>query len=163
MKEIELTKGYVTLIDDEDFARVSQFSWNSQVIRRKDGSIESVYAAGRNKGREARLLHRFIMGITDPKVEIDHKDQDSLNNQKYNLRVANGNNQKNSRMRIDNTSGFKGVSWSKVSKKWHAYISNKKRIHLGLFTDPLEAACAYDMAAVKCFGEFASCNFAIPY
>jgi hypothetical protein len=56
------------------------------------------------------------------------------------------------------------VSWSKDKEKWTVRLKVDGHYKFfGYFTDPLEAACAYDMAAVKYFGEFAHCNFAIPY
>jgi hypothetical protein len=65
-------------------------------------------------------------------------------------------------MRGHGKSGFKGVSWHEQTGKWRARIFvNKRELALGLFSDSMEAACAYDMAAVKNFGEFAHCNFAI--
>jgi hypothetical protein len=72
-------------------------------------------------------------------------------------RLENG---RNLRRKRNNTSGYIGVSWSKVAGKWHAYIKvSRKRIHLGLFTDILEAARAYDDAATEHFGEWAHLNF----
>ena len=60
----------------------------------------------------------------------------------------------------DNKSGYKGVCWHKVAKKWQAYINNNgKRIHLGLFIDLFDAAHAYDKAACDLFGLFARLNF----
>src|ERR1035437_2437364 len=153
MKTVKLTKGYVALVADVDYNRVAQYSWNAHIIRRKDGSISKVYAAGRNKGREARLLHRFILGITDPAVEVDHEDSNGLNCQRYNLRkcTTQQNRQNKSKHGL---SGFKGVSWHSQDRLWRARIFVEgKELGLGLFTGPLEAACAYDMAAVKYFGE----------
>ena len=59
----------------------------------------------------------------------------------------------------DNTSGYKGVSFHKASGKWRADICvARKRIALGLFSTPEEAANAYDVAAIEHFGEFALIN-----
>ncbi len=157
MKEIPLTQGYVALVDDEDYAYLSQFKWNAKK------SPRSIYAKRKINNRDV-TLHRFILGISDPSIKIDHWDGDGLNNQRHNLRVANDQqNQRNRRLNLNSTSGFKGVTWRKDLKKWNAALEIKtKRLHLGYFDCPLEAACAYDMAAIKHFGEFAHCNFAIP-
>lgn len=162
MKTLKLTKGYAALLDDLDYEKAKNFSWNAHMVyRKRDHSIVKVYAAGRDKGRTARLLHRFILGITDPAVEVDHEDGNGLNCQRYNLRVCTTQQNRQSKNR-HGLSGLKGVSFHKPTGKWRARIFLGKEFSLGLFSDPLEAACAYDMAAVKCFGEFALCNFAKP-
>jgi hypothetical protein len=77
-----------------------------------------------------------------------------------NLRKALGKNQRNARVRYDNTSGFKGVNWNKRTGMWKAQIrvgSIKK--HLGCFSSAVKAAKAYDTASRKYFGEFALTNF----
>jgi hypothetical protein len=155
MREIKLTKGYVALVDDEDFARVNQWKWQAHVLTRKDESVLAVYARryilGTGKaGAAKQYLHRFILGTTDPKERVDHKDHNGLNCRRYNLRDSQGRNNQNQRLKPSNTSGFKG----RVGGHYRFF---------GYFSDPLEAACAYDMAAVKHYGEFACCNFAIPY
>jgi hypothetical protein len=162
MKEIQLTKGYVALVDDEDFERVNQYCWCAGITTHRDGS-KTVYAKRANNEVLAfYCMHRLILGITDPQIEVDHEDHNGLNNQKYNLRVATSSqNQANAKVRSDNTSGFKGVCWHKQHEKWNARIQvNGTMLHLGLFTDPIEAAKSYDAAAVKYHGEFARCNFA---
>jgi hypothetical protein len=60
---------------------------------------------------------------------------------------------------INNSSGYKGVSFNNSSKKWRAQIwLNSKSYHLGLFIDPIDAARAYNEAALKYHGEFAHLN-----
>ena len=91
----------------------------------------------------------------------DHKDLDGLNNRVDNLRQADDHQQGAHRGRFaNNTSGHKGVSWLKTAGKWQAYITvARKRRHLGLFEDKIEAAKAYDRAAFEAWGEFAVLNF----
>lgn len=106
-------------------------------------------------------MHRQILGLTDSKVQCDHKDGNSLNNQRSNLRiVTNQQNSFNMKSRIGCVSKYKGVVWDKTHNKWQVRISvSGKRKHIGLFIDEVEAAKAYDTAAKKYFGEFAKLNF----
>ena len=107
MKEIALTQGYVALVDDEDFDRVNQHKWHADV------GPNSVYALRKDENGRNLRLHRFNLGITKTKTRVDHKDHNGLNCQHYNLRDSQGHNNKNQRLKTNNTSGFKGVSWSK--------------------------------------------------
>ena len=89
--------------------------------------------------------------------EIDHIDLNPLNNCRNNLRIATSSQNKMNRLApVNNTSGFKGVSWSKNAKKWAAYINiDGKRHYLGLF---ITAELAYKQRREKemeLFGIFA--------
>jgi len=79
-----------------------------------------------------------------PKFDVDHIDGDGLNNRINNIRdVSRSFNERNQRMRIDNTSGVTGVYWDKHAQKWRAYASiNRKQTHLGLFTNLADAETA---------------------
>lgn len=161
MKEIPLTRGYVALVDDEDYERISAFKWCAHVGHRKDGSIAGIYAGrgwqvdGKNK---YELLHRSVLRMSDPKIKIDHKNHNGLDCQKHNLRVAtHENNTRNARLRRDSSSGFKGVSLHKDGK-WRAYIGSEPVTYLGLFVTKEDAARAYNVAAEKMFGEYACLN-----
>jgi hypothetical protein len=90
----------------------------------------------------------------------DHRDRDGLNNQRRNLRPANyAENNRNSRRRVNNTSGYTGVYWQKQNKKWAVQIQVAgKHRHLGLFTNRIKAAKTYNRAARKFYGKFAKLN-----
>jgi len=105
------------------------------------------------------FMHREIakrMGL-DLSNEIDHKDNNGLNNRRENLRTAtHAQNNQNKGKSKNNTSGYKGVNWEKRRNKWRARIYfNKNYIHLGYFNDIEEAAKAYEKAAKKYHGKFA--------
>lgn len=58
-----------------------------------------------------------------------------------------------------NKSGYNGVSWCIRSKKWVAQIQcENKKIHIGYFINPIDAAKAFNEAAIKFHGEFAKLN-----
>ena len=166
MRKIKLTKGYYALVDNKDYARVSQYRWCVCVDKRKDGSVKNVYAVrkvykhGDRKGKH-QSMHRLVLELTDPHVKADHKDGNGLNNRRLNLRKANsGNNAHNQRLHSNNTSGYKGVSWLSAHNAWRAMIRcNRVDKHLGYFSTAKKAALAYDAKARELFGEFAYTNF----
>jgi hypothetical protein len=148
MKKIKLTRNKYALVDDEDYDELNQHKWyahktkNTSYVRRRQKTIH---------------MHRVIMNPPSH-LHIDHIDGNGLNNQKENLRICTGTqNQGNSKIRKDNTSDIKGVSWHKVNNKWVSHISiNGKRKNLGYFSDKNEAKNAYTRAAKEHFGEFYS-------
>jgi hypothetical protein len=93
--------------------------------------------------------------------QIDHESRSKDENRINNLRVATrAQNQYNSKVRKDNSSGFRGVGFNKIAKKWTARIKvSGAEIWLGLHETKERAARAYDAAALKYSGEFASLNF----
>jgi hypothetical protein len=154
MKEIPLNHGHIALVDDADFESVSQFKWTALPHHR------TVYAI-RKVGKTIQRMHRFIMELSDPAVQVDHRDHDGLNNQRGNLRPAtNAQNRSNGRKpATGHTSRFKGVYWNKKDGKFRAQIKVLQlNIYLGLFDQEIDAARAYNKAAVRHFGEFAQLN-----
>ena len=91
---------------------------------------------------------------------IDHINGNGLDNRRANLRLATvAQNAWNSKKR-KSRSGYKGVCYDKAKRRWRAAIVHHgRRIHLGYFKEKLEAAKAYDTAAIKYFGQFAHTNF----
>lgn len=155
MKIIELTQGQAALIDDEDFDVVSRFKWRAKI---RHGVWYAVRHTPMIDGkRTTQALHQFILpGV----ARIDHKNRDGLDNQKENLRPASRcQNSANSKKREATTSKFKGVHWVTAEQIWRAQIGYENTmIWLGNFSDEIEAARAYDVAAKKIFGEFARLN-----
>ena len=152
MKKIKLTNNKYTLVDDEDYKYLSQFKW----IYRRGYATRFVYFKNSNKGY---ALHREVIKVKKNQM-LDHINRNTLDNRKNNLRICNkAQNAMNCKIHKHNTSGYKGVSWFRTSKKWRAYIviSNKQK-HLGLFKTKKDAAIAYNTSAKKLFGEFANLN-----
>jgi hypothetical protein len=89
--------------------------------------------------------------------QIDHIDGNKSNNLIENLREANNaQNNRNTRLRSTNTSGFKGVVYNKLNKNYNASITvNYKSIHIGCFDTPEQASEAYKKAALQLHNEFA--------
>jgi formate-dependent nitrite reductase cytochrome c552 subunit len=105
-------------------------------------------------------MHRLIINNNDSKMHTDHKNNNPLDNRRENLRICtNSQNQMNTKVQINNTSGFKGVVWNKIAKKWVAQIKlNNKLKNLGYYINIKDAARAYNAAAIKLHGEFAKLN-----
>lgn len=164
-KEIPLTKGKVAIVDDADYEWLSQWKWTytrGYAVHKE---------AGKYGGKSTRM-HRLIMQPPDHLV-IDHIDWNPLNNQRSNLRICtqyeNMQNRKHSYYQTDSwknrpeakTSQYKGVRLAKgtITTPWRAEIwSNRQRIHLGYYATEVEAAIAYNEAAIKYHGEFARLN-----
>ena len=152
MREILLTQGKIALVDDCDFEYLNQWKWCTA----KDGN--TFYAV---RGRTPSIrMHRIIIERMYGRQfkEIDHKDRNGLNNQRVNLRsVTTADNQHNQKVNKNNTSGYTGVRCDRGV--WRACIQiHGKRRDLGYFNNPLEAAKAYNAAALEHFGEFARLN-----
>ena len=165
MREIPLTQGKVALVDDEDYEWLSQWKWCA--LNRGDGcyyAVRGTYDRTTRASRQIRM-HRQIMGMEGSRPDVDHKDTNGLNNQRSNLREASrSDNIGNARLRRDNVSGLKGVTWMPTKQKWRARIGpvQGQRRFLGYFPTAEEAARAYDAAALELFGDFARPNFPLP-
>jgi hypothetical protein len=152
-RKIELANGRgYALVDEEDYELVSQYKWCLLPGHRTDYAQHSI-----RKGK-TQLMHRLITGYK----QTDHINGDGLDNRRCNLRPATHHqNGANQRIRIDNISGFKGVYFRKGRGYWVAQIGvDGKTIHLGHFDNRVNAARAYDTAALEHFGEYARLNFA---
>ena len=134
-----------TIIDAEDVDKVKGNKW----------SISKGYVSTDIDGKTKYIPYFIKKGQL-----IDHKDRDPLNNTKNNLRICTQTeNNRNIGVRANSKSGYKGVYWEEKGKRWVARISENKTNHcLGRFQNKIDAAKAYNRAALIYFGEFAWLN-----
>lgn len=150
MKRIVLTQGKCALVDDEDFEYLMQWKW-----------FYSDGYAGRWENKKRVAMHRVLMKVKDGEL-VDHRNGDSLDNRKENLRVCNKQeNARNCGKKAKASSQFKGVSWSKTRNKWvvRICIGESKMVHIGHFNSEIHAAMAWDLWARDIYGDFARTNF----
>lgn len=150
-KYLTLKNGQQAIVDEEDFNDLCQYKW-------------SLNNSGYVSGGSGEFLHRQVMSkITDiTDKHIDHKNKNKLDCRKSNLRVCDGSqNNANTLKRENNTSGYKGVTLSKIRDKypWCAKIAyHNKHKNIGFFNTAREAAIAYDIYAKFLYAEFAILN-----
>lgn len=153
-----ISKKYGTktvLVDQDDLELVSVYTWYLSISPRKNHAHVFYAAASIRKPKRAKLfMHRVILSLTDPKIQVDHKNHDGLDNTRINLRICSAQqNQHN--LRGYGSSGLKGVSWHKAAGRYVAQIMiGDKHKYLGLFDSAEDAHDAYVSAAKAAFGEF---------
>jgi len=148
------------IVDPADYNRLRTFEWfaikgtrNFYAVRREKkptgGKFITIY------------MHHEIIQIDDGLL-IDHKNQNSMDNRKANLRAATQTQNIRNRKKFSKpgVSKYKGIYRDNIQKRWVARITyEKKKIYLGSFRNEIDAARAYDEAAKKYHGEFACLNF----
>lgn len=184
MAEIKVmckNKKHIVLIDDEDlnildvanitihkreggytYAKVNLTANNLDKINKLlNLNIKEKRRKSDNRVQVTYHLCRLIMKVTNPDIQVDFINGNTLDNRKENLRLCTHKQRMRNRKPVKNSkSGFKGVHWVEHWNTWRALITiDGEKKFLGNFNDPVEAAHAYDKAAVKFFGEFAYTNF----
>lgn len=175
-KEIILTQGQVTIVDNDTYNDLSKWKW--QAMKHHTGSYYVARTCRIGKQKKVSM-HRYLMGTDNPEILVDHKDRNGLNNQKNNLRICTpAENAKNRVSKRGATSKYLGVYIGTARKTYNTkrgVITNvktsyrakikteKKEVSLGTFPftpdGEILAAKAYDKAAIKYHKEFANLNF----
>ena len=155
IKLIPLTKGKFAVVDAHNFERLNQWKW-------RFSSDYAVRWAPREAGKPRALLfmHKVILGI-GPDQTGDHISGDRLLNTEENLRkCVEGQNLKNRRRPKNNSSGFKGASWERESKRWRLkFVCDGKLLFNRRFKTAEAAGRKYDELAKLHYGPFARLNF----
>lgn len=147
-----IIKDKTILIDEIDLPLFNSYVWNID----NNGYLQTKY-----RGHSVRL-HRLIMGLPR-NMEIDHINGNTQDNRRENLRiVTHRQNMLNTKLRKDNTSGFRGVSKCTFTYRsgkqvyyWVARIYVKgKKISLGYYKNVDEAVSSYNEAASKFYGKY---------
>lgn len=152
MKEVKVGQNHVALVDDEDFDRVSEWTW----YLHNHGGYAATTKYRVNRVRW--LMHRLILNA--PKgVEVDHINGNPLDNRKENLRLCERRENARNTRKHKADGEYKGI-WKLPSGRWTAAITkNYKAESLGTYDSPIVAALAYDNACRERFGAFGKPNF----
>lgn len=140
---LPLTRSQFSCVNsDYEFSGNFWAAWNR--------TTHSYYAVAHN-----RILHRELTSAPDGMM-VDHINRNSLDNRIQNLRIAtNSQNQHNTKRRVDNSSGIRGVRFERG--RWRAQIKrNGKNFHIGSFSTSHEAKLAYDQKAKELSDSFYS-------
>lgn len=149
VKTVPVGKKHIAIVDRKDYEKVMRYKW----LLSSGG-----YVITQRTGRQI-MMHRLITGL-DTHITVDHANRNPLDNTRKNLRVATySQNAINSKVPVNNRSGYKGVFFKKQTGRWCAQINHKKkRFNLGYFDTAEKAAKAYNQKARELFGEFAHLN-----
>lgn len=161
-RAVFLTRGIYCLVDDDNYTQVNKYRWIAH--KRPNGKYDAITTIRENGEKYNLMMSRFIMGVTEKNLQVDHIDQNTMDNRKSNLRVCTRSQNCMNRKSNSVTSKYKGVYWYPLRKRWRSAIQfqlngKSKRIGVGYFKCEIEAAKAYDAKAREVHGEFAYLNF----
>lgn len=165
MIALPIRGGLYAWVDRDDFEKFAHFEWSYLGREGKKYVVRTPNKKYRDVGNTKIRLHREILRPAPDEV-VDHIDGNTLNNLKSNLRICvQAQNVRNrQKTTSQTTSKYKGVhlAGKNPAKPWVAQIRTGKKIkYLGQFRTEVDAALAYDVAALFYHGEFARPNFAM--
>lgn len=160
VKELQLSRGMIALVDDEDYDWLIQYKWYANTFSGR------WYAATKGMGDgETTLLHRLIMNPPNG-MQVDHINHNGLDCRRCNMRIVTPSQNMMNKIKQKSkyskpcSSRFKGVHWDKLNNCWKTEIMiNRKHVWIGRFEYEIDAAHAYDVKAKELFGEYVWLNF----
>lgn len=158
MKTIPLTQNLEAIVDDDDYNELIAINWYTR--RTPNGDC---YAQANKKinGKWTTIqMHRFILGITNPSIDVDHINHNGLDNRRENIRACTRKENSYNQRAVDGSSSqYKGVRLHHLTGKWEARSRLHGTLHyLGLYGSEVEAAQAVDAFMAEHHGEFANLN-----
>lgn len=145
--ECIVRNGDAFIFDKDDHDLIGKYTW----------TVNGVVST--NIKRRHERIQNLLM-CPEAGYVVDHINHNPKDNRRANLRLCSQHeNAMNCLTPVNNTSGYKGVSWSKRRNKWQVYIKhNYKHIYIGQYANKTDAARAYNQTAEKLFGEYACLN-----
>lgn len=159
---IPLTQGVTALVDEDIAHTLAQYLWYARVdLGRKTAAWYAVRSGGKSPHQHPIWMHREIMdgAFVDHVIHFP-SHMKLIDNRRTNLRpCTQSQNTCNSRRSASHKNQYKGIHWSPHHRKWRSYVGkDRRKIFVGIFADPHDAAVAYDKKAVELHGEFAVTN-----
>lgn len=154
MKHIPLSQGKYALVDDEDFERLSKYSW---CLEKNKHTFYAMRDITKNKKHSTVRMHREVLKLNSD-IQVHHINHNGLDNRKINLETYNRMIHSHHQP-VKGVSKYKGVSLHR--NKWRARINYNGIYHnLGSYDIEEDAARAYNHKAKELYGEYASKNSA---
>ena len=155
-REIPLTQNQVAIVDATDYEWLNQWKWFAWWDR-KGQTFYAHRNSPRIDGKRTVIrMHRLVLGLSSGDTRPDHKNHNTLDNRRDNLRVATHAQNCANRRNVGNKSGFKGVSWRKKNSTWQVRLMvNGKTAFYKECRSLADAAQMYFLAAYLHAGEYA--------
>jgi hypothetical protein len=145
-------KTFAALIDRSDYDKVKDYRWHASKHRR------TFYARTRKDGKNI-YMHQLLTGVNN----VDHRNRCGLDNRRANLRIGASPSQQAANQSKASNARYRGVTFDNKLGQFHmALWVNRKCVYSEYFRNEEDAARAYDAAARKHFGQYASLNFPTP-